>query len=217
MKKFIKWAAIICIPLVSAYAYTTTWVGSLTDGYHIGTASTQRLGFFGAVPTMQPANTVSAYSALVIEGLIASGGTDPSQTAATNPIKHVTVTLSAAQINALYDTPVALVPAGGAGHTTSISKVIFAITRTSTAFASGGAVIIQYASTVHGGGTQACDSTLASTVVTGASGLSNSQRNGAVISDSAATDNAGVYISNQTGDFTTGTGTAVVDVWYYQN
>ena len=214
MKKFIKWALLICIPLASAYAYTTTWVGSLTDGYHIGTAATQRLGFFGAVPTMQPANSVSAYNALVTEGLIAAGGVDPSVPLQLN---HVQVALTAAQIFALYDTPVQLVAAQGTGKSIIVSKVAFTIVRTSTAFTSGGVVIAQYANTVHGGGTQALDSTLAATVITGSAGTSVSFRNGAVVSDAASTvtQNVGLFISAQTADFASGTGTATVDVWWY--
>jgi|SRR5882724_1606799 len=130
---------------------------------------------------------------------------------------HATVTISSADLLALYSAPKLLVAAPGSGHSIAVIKVIFAITRSSTAYASGGACIFQYNSTTHGGGTQACDSTMASTVITGSAGLSNTLRNGAVISDSSATDNQGLYLSAATGDFTTGTGTAVADIWYAVN
>lgn len=129
-------------------------------------------------------------------------------------MRHTQVTLSAANINGMYAAPVVLLAAPGTGKAIAINKVIFKITRTATAFASGGAAIIQYGSTVNGGGTQSLDSTLAATVITGAAGDSYTLRNGAVISDSSAVANAGIYISNATGAFTTGTGTATVDVWY---
>jgi hypothetical protein len=129
-------------------------------------------------------------------------------------INHVQVSLTAAQIIAMYTTPVVLVAAPGTGKTIAVSRCIFTITRTSTAFTGGGANIIQYDSTANGAGTNACDSTLASTVVTGASGTSVSLRNGAVISDSAALQNKGIYISNATAVYAAGTGTATVDVWY---
>lgn len=131
---------------------------------------------------------------------------------------HATVAVSSADLLALYSAPKLLVAAPGSGHSIAIIKVIFAITRTATVYITGGgAAIVQYNSTTHGGGTQACDSTIAATVITGSAGLSNTIRNGAVISDSSATDNQGIYLSAATGDFTAGTGTAVVDVWYAVN
>jgi hypothetical protein len=131
------------------------------------------------------------------------------------PIKHKRVSLTAAQINGMYAAPVLVLAAPGSGKSIAIVKAIFRITRTATAFANGGAVIIQYDSTVNGGGTQACDSTLASTVITGAAGTSFSIRNGAIISDSTATIvNKGIYLSNATGAFDTGTGTGFLDVYY---
>lgn len=132
-------------------------------------------------------------------------------------INHVQVSLTAAQIIAMYTTPVVLVAAPGTGKTLAVSRVVFTITRTSTAFTGGGTNIIQYDSTANGAGTNACDSTLAATVVTGASGTSTSLRNGAVISDSSALQNKGIYISNATAVYAAGTGTATVDVWYTLN
>lgn len=132
-------------------------------------------------------------------------------------IRHVQVPLSAAQINGMYAAPVKLIETQGAGHSIIISKAAFTITRSATAFANGGAAIVQYGSTTHGGGTQALDSTMAATVITGAAGATTTIRNGAVISDSTASVNAALYISNATAAFDTGTGTAVIDLWYYVN
>ncbi len=140
-------------------------------------------------------------------------------TVAIQGIKHATVTISSADLLALYSAPKLLIAAPGAGHSIEILKANFAITRTSTAYITGGgAAIIQYDSTTHGGGTQACDSTIAATVITGSAGLSNTFRDGAIISDATTTvDNKGVYFSAATGDFTAGTGTAVMDIWYVVN
>lgn len=130
-------------------------------------------------------------------------------------VRHVQVALAAADINGAYATPVLVIAAPGTAKAIAIVKVEFTIVRTATAFANGGAAIIQYDSTTHGGGLQACDSTLASTVITGAAGTSISLRNGAIVSDSTATIvNKGIYFSNATGAFDTGTGTATLDVWY---
>jgi hypothetical protein len=131
----------------------------------------------------------------------------------------VSIPISSADLLALYSAPKLLINAPGAGHSITILKANFAITRTSTVYVTGGgAAIIQYDSTVHGGGTQACDSTIAATVITGTAGLSNTFRNGAIISDATTTvDNKGIYLSAATGDFTAGTGTAVMDIWYTTN
>lgn len=137
-------------------------------------------------------------------------------TTTSNPIQHEQVALTAAQINGMYATPVLLVAGAGSGKAIIVTKLAFTITRTSTQFANGGAVIFQYGNTTHGGGVQALDSTAAATVVTGSAGTTVTIRNGAVISDSSAVLNISLYISNATGAFDTGTGTAVVDVWYYK-
>lgn len=142
--------------------------------------------------------------------------TDQMQRAGYRPsVYHKQISLTAAQIIAMYTTPVALVAAPGAGKTLAVNKLIFTITRSATAFTGGGAAIVQYDSTANGGGLQALDSTLAATVITGAAGTSASIRNGAIISDATTTlVNKGLYISNATAVFAAGTGTATVDVWY---
>jgi hypothetical protein len=156
-------------------------------------------------------NTFTGYG----QGTAWESYTDQQQKAGFLPgVKHKRVSLTAANMIAMYTTPVVLLAAPGTGKVITINKVLFAITRTSTAFTGGGAAIIQYDSTANGGGTNACDSTLASTVITGSSGASYSTRNGAVISDSSAIANKGIYISNATAVFAAGTGTAVVDLYY---
>jgi hypothetical protein len=179
-----------------------------STGSKIGGAANQKLGFHGATPVVQSVATVTAFKAAQDHGLIASGS-DYS-------VQHVQVSLAAADLIAMYATPVQLVAAQGSGKSIVPTRVVFRIARTSTAFTGGGAVYVQYAATAHGAGTQALDSTLASTVVTGASGTTDSFRNGAVVSDvaSTVTENVGLYISNDTAAFAAGTGTATCDVWY---
>jgi hypothetical protein len=187
---------------------STEAVISKSDGLHVAGATTDRIGLYGVTPVAQQAATVTPYVALQNLGAIASGSD--------YTVQHKTVALTAANLIAMYATPVAIVAAQGSGKSIVVTRLIFTITRTATSFANGGAAIFQYGSTTHGGGTQALDSTLASTVLTGAAGTTVTARNGAVISDLAAAtiQNAGLYISNATGAFDTGTGTATVDVWY---
>jgi hypothetical protein len=116
----------------------------------------------------------------------------------------------------MYTTPKLLIAAAGAGKSILVTRASFRITRTSTAFTGGGAAIIQYNSTANGAGTNACDSTMASTVITGSAGTTETARNGAVLSDVASTaiQNVGIYLSNATAVFAAGTGTATVELWY---
>jgi hypothetical protein len=48
-----------------------------TTGTQIGTATSQKLGFFAATPIVQPANTTDLRTALINLGLLASGGATP--------------------------------------------------------------------------------------------------------------------------------------------
>ena len=143
---------------------------------------------------------------------------DPSATAqGKQGLRYVQIPLTAAQINGMYAAPVKILDPQGSGKSIVVAKAVFTITRTATQFANGGAAIIQYGSTVNGGGTQACDSTIAATNITGTAGTVVTVRNGAVITALAAASiqNAPLYLSNATAAFDTGTGTATLGVWYY--
>lgn len=133
-----------------------------------------------------------------------------------SPIAHVSVSLTKDQILGMYAAPVPLVSAQGAGKSIVVTKVQLKVVKSGTAFASGGVPIIQYAATVNGGGTQALNAVLTTAMFTGTSTTNISTRIGADITDTAATtfQNVGIYLSNATGAFTNGTGTAVVDIWY---
>lgn len=126
-----------------------------------------------------------------------------------------TVALTAANLIAMYATPVVVVPAL-AGFNIIVDSVDFDITRTSTAFTGGGVVAVQYAATANGAGT-ATTATIAAAVVTGAAGRTVTARIPVVLSDvaTASITGIGLYISNQTAAFAAGTGTANVTVKYH--
>lgn len=132
-----------------------------------------------------------------------------------NASGSMTVSLTAAQIIAMYTTPVAIIPAI-TGKAIIIDSMEFDITRTSTAFTGGGVVAVQYDSTANGAGT-ATTATIAATVVTGAAGRTITSRIPVNLSDvaSASIVGIGLYISNQTAVFAAGTGTATVKVKYH--
>lgn len=126
-----------------------------------------------------------------------------------------TVSLAAADLFGMYAAPVVIVPAV-LGKAIIVDAFELVMTRTSTAFANGGVVGLQYDSTVHGAGTLV-GANFASTVVTGATGTTYSARIPVVQSDiaSASISGKGLYLSNATGAFDTGTGSAVVTVRYH--
>jgi hypothetical protein len=126
-----------------------------------------------------------------------------------------TLALSAANIIAMYATPVAIV-AAVPGKAIVIDSMSFDITRTSTAFSGGGVVAVQYDSTANGAGT-ATTATIAATVVTGAAGRTITARIPVVQSDiaTASITGIGLYISNATAAFAAGTGTASVKIAYH--
>jgi hypothetical protein len=126
-------------------------------------------------------------------------------------------TLTAAQVLAMYATPVQLIAAPGAGKSIQILGCLIRVTPTATQFASGGVVAPQYTNTNHGGGTLITN-TLAAAVVNGASAVDTSL--GLVAAGAAnltVPQNTGVFLSNATGAFTTGTGTVTVILQYAVN
>lgn len=126
-----------------------------------------------------------------------------------------TVALAAADLIAMYTTPVVAV-AAVTGKAIVVDSVDFIITRTASAFTGGGVVAVQYDSTANGAGT-ATHATIAATVVTGSAGTTYTTRIPVVQSDiaSASIISKGLYISNQTAAFAAGTGTASLIVRYH--
>jgi hypothetical protein len=132
-----------------------------------------------------------------------------------NPIvlQHLSVPLTAAQLIAMFGTPVQIIPAGATGSAIVVHDVLFNFTAGGTQFTGGGVSALQYGTTDHSGGTLITP-TIAASVVTSASSSSTTvgcTNAAAAITVPTAT---GVYISNATAPFAAGNGTAFVDVWY---
>lgn len=129
-------------------------------------------------------------------------------------IQVVRTTISAAQWNGMYVTPFLLVPAKGAGTQIVVHAIDAVMTFVSAQYADGGAIHAQYGSTTLGAGTKATG-TIAAATVNGFAASSSFQLQGAQAGAANTTmDNLGIWMSNDTGAFTTGDGTWVIDVWY---
>jgi len=154
--------------------------------------------FASGVTSDTPAQVIDAAGTWT--GLaITNANIDPSLS------QYASIPLSSAQILALNATPVTLVAAPGAGKTIIVQDVLFTMTTTATAYASGGNVTFQYS------GGNAVTNNVASTVVTAAAGTSYTVRQAI---DVTAAVNTALTVTNATGAFTTGTGTALINVCY---
>jgi hypothetical protein len=121
---------------------------------------------------------------------------------------QVSVTLNTATMTTAYATPAQLIAAVAGKVIQIISASVYTASTGNTAYATGTAPIIQYGSTVHGGGTLATGAGLVAGDIT----ASTSQvRTLPGIASSALTGvtNTGIYFSNATNNYTGGTGTNV--------
>lgn len=149
-----------------------------------------------------------AYSKLALTGSVLNGDL------ATSAIHYDTINLSAANILGMFATPVTLVAAPGAGKILMPLSFIFSLTAGGSAFASGGNVRIQY----HGGsvsvwGNGANGTILAATVnsATNIQAMRGGVEGGVTDADNS---NKALEITNGTGAFTTGNGTAKIFLCY---
>lgn len=120
-------------------------------------------------------------------------------------LQYATVNLSSAQILALNGTPITLVAAQGTGTVILVENIEFKMVTTSTQYAAGGNVTFQYS------GGNAVTNNIGAAVITAAAGTSYTIRQGI---DVTAVANTAVTVTNATAAFTTGTGTAVVNIKY---
>jgi hypothetical protein len=125
------------------------------------------------------------------------------------------LSLTAANIIGMYAAAIEVVPAI-AGKAIIVDDVVLDLTGTATQFVNGGVVGVQYKNTVNGAG-QLVHADIAAAVVTAATARVVTHRVGADISSIATADIVGVglFISNKTAAFATGTGTANLIVRYH--
>lgn len=124
-------------------------------------------------------------------------------------MRYATVAITAAEFNGAYATPHLLLAAGGANTLIVVHKVTLLMTYGSVAFADGGVAAVQYDSTANGAGIIASSTLSAATFFATAS--TGFVFNGGVVPATFTTCvNKGLYLSNVTGAFTGGTGSAFV-------
>ena len=121
-----------------------------------------------------------------------------------------TVTMTAAQVNGAYAAPFQIVAAPASGFALMpIAAQI--ITVVNTAFTAGGVAILQWGNTVHGAGTAALDSTIPTAEITAAASQIYTQYGVPTTTATpiATANGLGLFFSNATQAFATGTGSTV--------
>lgn len=123
------------------------------------------------------------------------------------------VALTAAQINGMYAAPQSLLPAPAANQAILVSQIHVELDLTATQFAAGGVVHFYY----HGQTVELMAQTLAAATLIGSASPSQvlmllepvQTAGGSIVKPALGLD-----ITNATQAFTTGTGAAVVTIWY---
>jgi hypothetical protein len=129
-------------------------------------------------------------------------------------IQYTKVAMTAAQFNGMYAAPFLLIAAPGANKMIVVKQAVLAMTFVAAQYANGGAVALQYDSTVHGAG-PAASATVAAATIDGYAASSDVGVAGADTSGASSTKvNKGIYLSNATAAFDTGDGTWNVHIWY---
>jgi len=121
------------------------------------------------------------------------------------------VSLTAANLIAMYTTPVNILPAPGAGKVLIIDAITFQFKHGSSQFTGGGAVSFVF----HGTAVTPHTGTVAAGVVQAASDdVQYLGPNTSAAVDLQTAINLGLDIKNATAAFAAGNGTAIVTVWY---
>lgn len=212
--------------------------GATTGDLLAGTATAQKLLMSGAssapiwststYPTTNAVNTLLYASSANVMAALATANSSvlttngsgvPAWNAYTvvSPIQYVQVALSSANILGMYATPVQMIATPGSGFMIVIVNASMETLPSGTAYLLGGPVTLQYGNTNHGGGDSATGGTLAAADILGATSTLYTFPLPATSSAYViATDsNKGIFISNSVAAFTTGTGTAKINITYY--
>lgn len=164
--------------------------------------------------TISNTGVITIGSGAISGSKIASHAVDYAQIAL-DVAATATVTLTAAQIKALYDTPVQLIAAPGSGKLVLIDSILWDIAFVSAQYTLGGAIQAQYGNTVHGAGSPASASIAAATLNgVAASGFIANGSGSATLNAPATVENTAVYLSNATQDFASGDSTVTLYVRY---
>jgi hypothetical protein len=208
--------------------YQSSNFTATTFSHAHGTGDKVASGTVGLQEALNAANAAGGGVVLLDASWTQLGGTDAMVEAATVPAgvsildnrtggeaTDVTVALTAAQVNTMFTTPVELIPAPPAGSFIIVDQAILVNENGGTAWTSGGAITIGY-SNANPGSPDALSGIIAATFLTTPTVKQIITLAGAQIASAAEStvDALGIFISNATGVFATGTGTLKVRLLY---
>jgi len=130
--------------------------------------------------------------------------------------KLATVSLSAAEVKAMYDTPKLLIAAPGVGFITLIQNIYFDVFYGAPQYTGGGTVAAQYGNAIHGAGPKASN-TIDNDTINGINAdysLFIGGGAGALVAPSASVENTAIYLSNNTAPFADGESGMVLYIVY---
>ena len=192
-------ASIIGAP--RSYTYYTT------DTQAVASAANY---FDSVIYDLSVGDTITVYSATELSNVTytVTSVTTHVTVAAVNGLLLASGTLTAAQWLGMYAAPVVLIAAPGANKLIIVESMSLSLVYGTVQFANGGAVQIQYDSTVNAGGVLAQTATIAAATINGATANNSIKLLGALAFNlNTAVANKGIYISNATGAFTAGDST----------
>lgn len=127
---------------------------------------------------------------------------------------YLTGTINAASFQGMYAAPVLLVAAPGTHVALVVEEFVLETIYGTTQYTAGGAVGVQYDSTLHAGGAPA-SATIAAATINGYAANAVVGVQGSLASAAAsAVVNKGLYLANATQAFATGDSTFVYHLWY---
>jgi hypothetical protein len=205
---------------------SSSFTGTVSHAH--GTGDKVASGTVGLQEAINAANAAGGGVVIVDAAWTQLGGTDAILEAATvtagvsiqdlrtgGEAGDVTVTLTAAQVNAMFTTPVELIPAPAAGSFIVVDQAILVNENGGTAWTAGGAITIGY-SNANPGSPDALTGTIAAAFLTSPIVKQIITLAGAQIASAAEStvDALGIFISNATQAFATGTGTLKIRLLY---
>lgn len=172
-------------------------------------------GFGGGVVVIDGAWTKLGGTTAMIEAATLVTGVSIEDLRTGAEQTSVLVALTATQVNTMFTTPVELLPAPGTGAFYVVDQAILVNENGGTAWTSGGAITIGY-SNANPGSPNALTGTIAATFLTSPTVTQAITLAGAQIASSAVSTlaNLGIFISNATQVFATGTGVLKVKLLY---
>lgn len=130
------------------------------------------------------------------------------------PTTSLTVPLTSTNILNMYATPVLVLAAPGAALTYQVYGFAINYTYSTAAYAAGGNVTLQFGNTAHAAA-GVMTNTMANTVFNSATNTyAYATGSGVIVTGTQAYINTALYISNASGAFTTGSGTASLTIYY---